>query len=89
YRLAHLTLIAVLLLAVTRVVALTGGTPNPLVHLMYGPILLAAAGSGPWVAAAVGVVAGVLVGPQQQVMLTGAEAQSDARWPVRMLIYSL
>lgn len=89
YRLVHLALVILLLLGVAQVVALTGGTPNPFVNLMYFPILLAAAGSGPRVAAAVGVVAGVLVGPHQQLQLAGAEVQPDAGWLVRTLIYSL
>jgi putative nucleotidyltransferase with HDIG domain len=74
---------------VAQVVALTGGTPNPFVHLMYLPILLAAAGGRPWVAVLVGVVAGVLVGPHYQAQLAGAEGQPDAGWLVRTLIYSL
>ncbi|RIH87834.1 Cyclic di-GMP phosphodiesterase response regulator RpfG [Calidithermus terrae] len=87
YRLAHLAVVALSLLAVVYVVSVTGGTPNPFVHLMYGPILLAAAGSGAGVATAVGLLAGVLMGPYQQASLAAAGGQPDGGWLVRALIY--
>lgn len=86
FRFLHLALVASLLLAVAYVVSITGGTPNPFVHLMYLPILLAAAGSGARVGTAVGLLAGVLMGPYQQVALA-AEGQPEGGWLVRTLIY--
>jgi PAS domain S-box-containing protein len=51
------------ILAVYALVRLTGGAPNPLVHLAYLGIALAALGGGTWGGLLAGVVAGILLGP--------------------------
>ena len=51
------------ILAVYALVRLTGGAPNPLVHLAYFGIALAAWGGGGWGGLLAGIAAGLLLGP--------------------------
>ena len=50
-------------LGVYVLVRLTGGAPNPLVHLAYLGIALGALGGGTWGGAVAGILAGLLLGP--------------------------
>lgn len=87
YQISRVAIILILLLGITVLIFLTGGTPNPLVHLMYGPILLIAISGNPWVAGATGVIAGLLAGPLVQHSVGNAE-QVQNGWLVRLLIYT-
>jgi hypothetical protein len=72
------------LLAVAWIVLVTGGTPNPLVHLMYLGILVAAIVLKVPGGVAAGVVAGLLVGP---FMPESSEAAGE--WLVRLGVFVL
>lgn len=85
------TLAAALLLAALYVlVRLTGGTPNPLVHLAYVAIIVAAVAAGPAGGLGFGIASGLLLGPLMPDS-TAASATILARWgwAVRMAVYVL
>ncbi|MGC8635224.1 MAG: EAL domain-containing protein [Candidatus Limnocylindrales bacterium] len=76
------------ILAVYALVRLTGGAPNPLVHLAYLGIALAALGGGAWGGLLAGIAAGLLFGP----LMPDSTAASVSilgqwGWAVRLAAY--
>lgn len=72
------------LVACTALIMSTGGGPTPFVHLLYLPVLLAAALFKSWGGLAVGLVAGLISGP-----LATGNLGPGASWTVRALIFSV
>jgi len=89
-RLGGTLLAAAILIGVYVAVRLTGGTPNPLVHLAYFGIIAAAVAAGPFGGATAGLLAGLLLGPWMPDS-TAASATILAQWgwAVRMAVYVL
>ncbi len=80
-------LFAVVTLAVTMLVAMTGGAPNTWVHLYYIPILYVAVRHGAVAAAGAGVVAGLATGPLMASSVDGVSHQVLSSWLVRMALF--
>lgn len=87
-RVGGIALAAVSLAALYVAVHATGGTPNPLVHLAYVSIIVAAMAAGPIGGLGFGVAAGLLLGPLMPDS-TAASATVLAQWGwlVRMVVY--
>jgi EAL domain-containing protein (putative c-di-GMP-specific phosphodiesterase class I) len=75
------------ILAVTVLVAVTGGAPNTWVHLYYIPILYVAVRHGARAAVGAGIVAGLAAGPWMASSLDGLSHQAMDSWLVRMAIF--
>ncbi len=73
-------------LCVTVLVAVTGGTPNTLVHLYYLPILYVAVRHGAKAAAAGAIVAGLAAGPWMVSSVDGSSDQPVGPWLVRLAL---
>ena len=76
------------ILAVYALVRLTGGAPNPLVHLAYVGVAFAALGGGGWGGLLAGIAAGLLLGP----LMPDSTAASVSilgqwGWAVRLAAY--
>ena len=66
----------------------SGGTPNPLVHLAYVSIIVAAVAAGPIGGLGFGLAAGLLLGPlMPDSTATSATVLAQWGWLVRMLVY--
>ncbi len=76
-------------LALTILIAATGGAPTTLGHLYYVPILYVAIRHGARAAAFAAVVAGLAVGPWMPSSIPGAEHQELGSWLVRLVIFVL
>jgi EAL domain-containing protein (putative c-di-GMP-specific phosphodiesterase class I) len=76
-------------LAVTVLVALSGGAPTTLAHLYYLPILYVAVRHGARAAAAASVIAGLVAGPWMPSSIAGDEHQELASWVVRLALFVL
>jgi hypothetical protein len=83
-RVLRALLVAALLGVCVSVVYLAGGPPNPTVHLLYVPILVAAILFGTIGGLATGLVAGVLTGPWMAATGLAASGQTTAEWALRL-----
>ncbi len=82
-------LILVLIAVVGVLVYATGGTGFAWVHLMYLPIILAAAGFGIYGGIAAALVAGFVLGPHMPMHVTKELAQETSNWMFRMVFFLL
>ena len=79
-----------ILLGVYVLVRATGGTPNPLVHLDYLAIIVAAIAAGPLGGVIAGVVAGLMLGPlMPDSTATSATSLAHLGWLIRLAVYAI
>jgi EAL domain-containing protein (putative c-di-GMP-specific phosphodiesterase class I)/GGDEF domain-containing protein len=86
YIIAELVILA-LILAVTCLVYLTGGTNYAFSHLMYLPIILSACYLGIKEAAAAALLAGLAVGPLMPQNVASGLMQPAVNWMVRLSVF--
>lgn len=84
--LSKITLVIVILI-LTAVVYLTGGTKNNLDHFMYLPIILTGLFCGPYWGSFVALLAGLLIGPFMPYDVLINQDQSTFEWTLRLLIF--
>ena len=82
-------LIIVLIAAIGTLVYETGGTGFAWVHLMYLPIILAAAGFGIYGGIAAALVAGLVLGPYMPMDVVKGLAQTMSNWMFRIGFFLL
>lgn len=89
-RVAGTLLAALILLFVYLVVRLTGGTPNPLVHIAYLGIIVAAVSAGPLGGVLAGLVSGLMLGPlMPDSTARSATLLAQWGWAIRLAVYVL
>jgi signal transduction histidine kinase len=82
-------LILGLIAMVGTVVYTRGGTGFAWVHLMYLPIILAAAGFGIYGGIAAALVAGLVLGPQMPMDIAKGLSQETTNWVIRTVFFLL
>lgn len=85
---AKILLIFILVVAITLIVYITGGTKKVFMHLMYIPIIISSLSWGPFVGLALGIVCGILAGPFMPLDVSLGIMQDPINWISRLVMFS-